>query len=520
MAVKEGSKTEGLEWTGRPFGGLLDDIKRRAPHYISDYKDGLNSKTLGTTIFLFFAALANAIAFGALTGVLTGNQIGVIEMLIVTAVGGVLFAIFSGQPLTILGGTGPITIFTGLLYVACLQLGIPFLATYAWVGIWSGTILLILAFTDASALMGYFTRFTDEIFAALISVIFIVEAVRDVSSSFGSEGFGLSSAFLTLILALGTFLFSKTLKNAKNTPYLRHNMREFITDFGPALAILAMTIFAFQFQDIQLNRPVVPEEITTTSGRDWIVNIFDVPVWVIFGTIGPALLATILLFLDQNITTRLVNSPDNKLKKGMGYHLDLAIVGLIVLGASFFALPWIVAATVHSLNHVRSLADVEVEDLGGQKKEKIVSVRETRLSGLLIHTLIAGSLFFLSYFALIPMAVLFGLFLFMGLSSLGGNQFYDRLMLWIMDPKLYPETHYLKKVPAKIVHRFTIIQFICFVILWVLKTSIIGILFPLMIAALVPIRLFASRFFTDEHVDALLKEDLEEEEEMWSGKNH
>ena len=129
---------EGLEWTGRPFGGIIDDIKRRIPYYKSDFTDGLNTKTIGTTIFLFFAALANAIAFGALTGVLTGNEIGVIEMLVVPAAGGIFFALFSGQPLTILGGTGPITIFTGLLYVTCSQLEISFLATYAWVGIWSG----------------------------------------------------------------------------------------------------------------------------------------------------------------------------------------------------------------------------------------------------------------------------------------------------------------------------------------------------------------------------------------------
>jgi hypothetical protein len=509
--------TEGLEWTGRPFGGIIDDIKRRAPHYKSDFKDGLNTKTIGTTTFLFFAALANAIAFGALTGLLTGNQIGVVEMLVVTAIGGIGFALFAGQPLTILGGTGPITIFTGLLYVTCAQMEIPFLPTYAWVGIWSGVILLILAFTDASALMSHFTRFTDEIFAALISVIFIVEATHDTFLAFGPEGFGISSAFLTLILALGTFMLSKILKNSINTPFLRHGIRTVLTDFGPAIAIMLATVFALYFPDIQLSKPEVPESFGTTSGRDWLVPIFNVPTWVIFGAIGPAILATILLFLDQNITTRLVNSKDNKLKKGAGYHLDLAIVAVIVLVASLFALPWIVAATVHSLNHVRSQADVKIVDVGGQKREKIVAVRETRLSGLFIHILIAASLFFLSYFDMIPMAVLFGLFLYMGFASLGGNQFYERMVLWVTDPKLYPSSHYTKIVPKKVIHKFTLLQFACFIVLWLLKTSSIGILFPLMIAALVPIRLYFSKFFESEHVDALLLEDEKEGEDMSAG---
>ena len=193
----------------------------------------------------------------------------------------------------------------------------------------------------------------------------------------------------------------------------------------------------------------------------------------------------------------------------------MAVVGVIVLVGSLFALPWIVAATVHSLNHVKSLANFKVVDVGGgAKKEKIVSVIENRVSGLTIHVLITASLFFLTYIGYIPMPVLFGLFLYMGFASLGGNEFYDRLMLWITDPKLYPNTHYLKIVPANVVHRFTIIQLACFVVLWVLKTSKIGILFPLMIAALVPIRIYASKFFEKEHIDALIAEDIEEEEEM------
>lgn len=496
-----------LEWTGKLFGGITQDIKRKAPHYLSDFKDGIHSKVAGTTLFLFFAALANAIAFGALTGLLTNNEIGIIEMLVVTAGGGILFALLAGQPLTILGGTGPITIFTGLLYTTCHQMGIPFLATYSWVGIWSGIILLICAFTDASALMKYFTRFTDEIFAVLISVIFIVEAGKDIVKSFGPEGTGLSSAFLTLILALGTYMLSRMLKNFINTPYLRLGFRNFLSDFGPALAIMSMTAFAMFFPDVELSTPKVPETIGTTSGRPWVVNIFEVPTWVMFATIGPALLATILLFLDQNITTRLVNSPDYKMKKGSGYHLDLAIVGLIVLVGSFFALPWIVAATVHSLNHIKSLAKTKIIDVENLRKEVIVGVRENRVSGLAIHLMIAGSLLFLSYFGYIPMAVLFGLFLFMGFTSLQGNQFSERLMLFVTDPALYPETSYTRRVPHHWIHIFTLIQLVCFIVLWILKASKLGILFPLMIAALVPINMLMEKIFPPQYLHILEAEE-------------
>lgn len=502
-----------LEFTGRLFGGFLDDIRRKVPHYKSDFTDGLHSSVAGTTLFLYFATLANAIAFGALTGLLTGNEIGITEMLVVTAIGGILFALFSGQPLTILGGTGPITIFTGLLYVTSNDMGLNFLAVYAWVGIWSGVILLVCAFTDASALMKYFTRFTDEIFAALISVIFIVEAVKDITNAFGPEGYGLSSAFLSLVLAIGTFALARILKNFSNTPYLSGGMRNLISDFGPAIAIVAMTMFALNFSQVELSTPKVPESIGTTTGRPWVVDLFAVPTWVIFAAIGPAILATILLFLDQNITTRLVNSPDYKLVKGGGYHLDLAVVGIIVLAGSFFALPWIVAATVHSLNHIKSLAKTKIVDAGAIKKEVITGVRESRLSGLLIHCMMAVSIFFLDYIGYIPMAVLFGLFLYMGIASLKGNQFFDRVMLWVTDPKLYPVSKYTKVVPKSWIHRFTIIQLLCFAVLWLLKASKFGIFFPLMIAALVPINMLMARYIPTPYMEALVAEEAHDDEE-------
>lgn len=503
--IKDGSS--GLEFTGRFAGGLGDDLKRRLRFYRSDFRDGLNSKTAGATLFLYFAALANAVAFGALTSAVTGDQIGIVEMLVVTAVGGVIFALTSGQPLTILGGTGPITIFTGLLYTVCLRWEVPFLATYAWVGIWSGLMMILLALFDASALMKYFTRFTDEIFAALISVIFIYEALSDGLASFGPEGFGVASGIATVALMAGTFWLARTLKAFSRTPYLTSGAREFLSDFGPSIAIVVFTLASLEFPEIPLSRPAVPDSLGTTTGRPWLVDLFAAPGWVIAGSAAVAVLVTILLFLDQNITTRLVNSPDNRLRKGPGYHLDLLVVGLIVLAASFFALPWIVAATVHSLNHVRSLADLQTSHHAGQRKEVIASVRETRLSGLMIHVMIAASLFFLPYIAMVPMAALYGLFLFMGFSSLSGNQFYERLMLWVTDPKHYPFHPYLVGVPLRSVHLLTAIQLFCFVLLWTLKTSSLGILFPLLIAALVPIERFVSRFFEPEHFQALVAEE-------------
>lgn len=61
----------------------------------------------------------------------------------------------------------------------------------------------------------------------------------------------------------------------------------------------------------------VPSDFKPTwSGRGWIINPIhpDNPWWIIPGAMLPAALATILLFLDQQITAVIVNRKENKLK--------------------------------------------------------------------------------------------------------------------------------------------------------------------------------------------------------------
>jgi len=163
VGVEEAVISEGLRYTGRLFGGMMEDLRRRGRHYISDFLDGLHSKSFSSTLFLFFACLAPAVTFGGIMAELTGNHIGIVEMIMGTALCGIAYALFAGQPLIILGGTGPLLIFTMILFELCDHLKIPFLETCAWVGLWTALLLIVLAATDASCLMRYFTRFTDEI---------------------------------------------------------------------------------------------------------------------------------------------------------------------------------------------------------------------------------------------------------------------------------------------------------------------------------------------------------------------
>lgn len=58
----------------RLLGGLLDDIKRKVPFYVSDFKDALHVQCLASFIFLYFACLTPVITFGGLLNDATGGN--------------------------------------------------------------------------------------------------------------------------------------------------------------------------------------------------------------------------------------------------------------------------------------------------------------------------------------------------------------------------------------------------------------------------------------------------------------
>ena len=70
---------DGLRSTGRLFGGLIDDARRRLPAYVSDFRDGWNRKCAASVFFLFWLRRASspvvAIALGFLIGGAVGNAI-------------------------------------------------------------------------------------------------------------------------------------------------------------------------------------------------------------------------------------------------------------------------------------------------------------------------------------------------------------------------------------------------------------------------------------------------------------
>ena len=157
---------------------------------------------------------------------------------------------------------------------------------------------------------------------------------------------------------------------------------------------------------------------------------------------------------------------------------------MFVLVNSVLGLPWLVAATVRSLNHIHAMAEKTPSG-------DFLSVHETRLSHLGIHVLVLITIFALDVLKLIPVPVLYGVFLFMGLVSLGSNQFWGRMLMFFMQPSKYPVQPYTQYMEAKRMHLFTVIQMFFFASLYIVKSiKVIAIAFPILIALCIPVRIY------------------------------
>ncbi|XP_017752632.1 PREDICTED: band 3 anion transport protein isoform X2 [Eufriesea mexicana] len=554
-----------LRRTKRPFGCLINDIKRRYPFYLSDFTDGLSSSCLAAAIFMYFAALCTAITFGGLMSDKTHNIIGISETLISGSWTGVVMALFSTQPLVIIGTTGPLLLFDESLYNFCLANELEFLTVRVYVGAWMGIIALAIACVEGSVLVRLFTRFTEEIFTGLISLLYIVETfiklynyfvknplleeysfIPETNETFyyyeqplnvteikavspktgqiigiplnkpqtfipGHNDAGIlinqpNTALMCTILCLGTFLGAYYLRIFRNSHYLGRSARRAFGDFGVPISIVVFALIDFVAK-VKTEKLLVPEGLTPTlPGRSWIVSPAGVhkpiPLWMTVACIVPALLVYILVFMETQISELIIDKKERKLRKGNGYHMDIVVVCLMNVGCGLMGAPWCSAASVRSLTHVSAVTVMSRTHAPGDKPH-IVEVKEQRVSALLVAVLIGISVLMAPLLRRVPMSVLLGVFLYMGISSTNGVQLFDRVKLFFMPVKHHGSANYVRRVQTYKMHIFTLIQILCLAILWIVKSTRAALALPFFLILMIPLRAQMSHFFTAAELRAL-----------------
>uniref|UniRef100_T1INN8 Anion exchange protein n=1 Tax=Strigamia maritima TaxID=126957 RepID=T1INN8_STRMM len=610
VCVAKKSSVDPLKRTGRLFGGLRREVMNRFPLYWSDILDALNPQCLASVVFIYFAALSGAISFGGLLGDKTNNLIGVCETLIATSLSGCIFALFSGQPLMIIGVTGPTLLFDESLYQFCDKLGYEFLTLRVWIGIWVAVFTILFVMFEGSFFLRYITRFTEEILAALISIIFIYESIvklvqvdlkltiafvlwssfwvhnyktlsMNVNGIFSVVSMSLqifqlhpltpfmcpsmnmnntamktfnetnwgnttlanfslqfmidqdgiqeeinsnepNTALLSTILMFGTFFIAFFLREFRNGKYLGRVARRALGDFGVPIAIIIMVTLDYLIHETYTQKLQVPSGLTPSKPeeRGWFINPMgregDFPIWLIFGSILPAILFFILIFMEEQIGELLVQKKERNLRKGSGYHIDILLINCLNMLCALIGGPWMSAAIVRAISHIMSLTVMSRSHAPGDKPY-ILGVKEQRVTNFCVSLLVGVSVAMAPLLRLIPVPVLFGVFLYMGFVSMIGVQFIERLHLLAMPVKHHPDVVYVRRVRTFKMHAFTIIQLCCISLLWFVKESPGAIGLPFVLLLMIPLRRYLFKFGFSENelqaLDGVAPEEGNEEEE-------
>ncbi|XP_048373841.1 band 3 anion transport protein [Sphaerodactylus townsendi] len=518
-----------LRRTRKPFGGLVRDIKRRYPKYLSDLKDALNAQCLAAVIFIYFAALSPAITFGGLLGEKTSNMMGVSELLVSTAIQGILFCLLGAQPLLVVGFSGPLLVFEEAFYSFCASSDIEYIVGRVWIGFWLVILVVVVVAFEGSFLVCYISRYTQEIFSFLISLIFIFETFKKLIKIFQDHPLQLSyndtsnpmrdqpnTALLSLVLMAGTFFIAFFLRKLKNSSFFPGKLRRVIGDFGVPISIFIMSLADFFIQDTTHTQKLkVPEgiKVSNETARGWFINPLgnstDFPIWMMFASVLPAVLVFILIFLETQITTLIVSKPERKLIKGSGFHLDLLLIVGMGGIAALFGMPWLSATTVRTVTHANALTVMAKSTIPGEKA-RVQEVKEQRITGLLVSILVGVSILMEPILKMIPLAVLFGIFLYMGVTSLNGIQLYDRILLMLKPPKYHPEEPYVRKVKTWRMHVFTLTQILCLAVLWGVKSSPASLSLAFILILTVPLRRnLLPCYFSDLELKCLDADDAE-----------
>lgn len=551
-----------LARTGYPFGGMVKDLKRRYRHYISDYTDALNPQVLAAVIFIYFAALSPAITFGGLLSDKTEKWMGVSELMISTSIQGVIFCLIAAQPVLVIGFSGPLLVFEEAFFAFCKSQGIEYIVGRIWVGMWLIVIVFIIVAVEGSFLVKFISRFTQEIFSILISLIFIYETFNKLIKIFKAHPLILNydhlnksmdnpfhpvikehieyhpdgnvtvheleierpypnTALLSMCLMFGCFFIAYFLRHFKNGHFLPGPIRRLIGDFGVPIAIFFMIAVDISIEDAYTQKLVVPKgvQVTNPKARGWFINPMGekkpFPIWMMGACCVPALLVFILIFLESQITTLIVSKPERKMVKGSGFHFDLLL--LVTMGgiSSIFGVPWLSAATVRSVTHANALTVMSK----GPKPE-IEKVVEQRISGILVAIMVGVSIYMEPILKMIPMTALFGIFLYMGITSLSGIQMWDRMLLLITPKKYHPSDAYATRVATMRMHLFTIIQLVCLAVLWVVKMSNFSLALPFVLILTIPLRMvMTGPVFTELEMKCLDADDAKVTFEEEPGKD-
>ncbi|KAL7823290.1 HCO3 transporter family domain-containing protein [Trichoderma gracile] len=500
-------------WSIHPFRGMVNDVRRRAPYYVSDWLDAWDYRVVPATIFMYFANILPALAFSLDMFQNTGSNYGVNEVLLASVLGSVVFSIFSAQPLVIVGVTGPITVFNSTVYDIMKPTGVNYLGFMAWIGIWSLILHWVLAITNSCNWLRWVTRFPCDIFGFYVAFIYLQKGIQVLERLGDDRAF-----YLSIVAALLLFMVAYICGELGGSSLFRHPIRVFLKDYGTPLTLVFFTGFVHIGRMSKVHLAVLPTSTAfePTGDRGWLVNFWDLSVGEIFTALPFAILLTILFWFDHNVSSLIAQGSEFPLRKPAGFHWDFFLLGITTGVAGILGLPFpnglIPQAPFHTESLCVTKAVKKLDEKGEDKGEytfEATHVVEQRVSNLAQGLLTLGTMTgpLLVVLHLVPHGVLAGLFFIMGFQALQANGITAKLLFLARDKNLTPSTSPLKSIKRRAaIWGFVIVELIGFGATFAITQTIAAVGFPIIILLLIPVRaMVLPRLFRPDEL-ALLDE--------------
>lgn len=362
--------------------GIPEDVKGRLGWYQDDWREGLKSRfgILAPSVYIFFCSAIPALAFGQQFFQETDGTLTVVHTLIATGLAGIIQAVIGGQPLLIVGVAEPIVLTYSYMYNFAkdrLDLGRDlFLAWAAWTCLWAGIMILVLAMSGACRYIHLFTRFSGEVFGALIAVLFLQEAIRGIKQEFGTPSgpeqlspqallkeWRLVNGLWGLFLSFGLLLTSLLVRQARSWRFGVRIMRSLLADYGVPLMVLLWSGLAYAVAAPSPEgiprRTQLPQVWEVRTSWSTAARMGQVPGKYIAAALIPAILITILFYFDHSVSSQLAQLPEFNVVKPSAYNYDFALLGVITIAFGLIGLPPINGVLPQAPMHTRSLITVK-----------------------------------------------------------------------------------------------------------------------------------------------------------------
>mmetsp|Transcript_20748 Transcript_20748/g.33432 ORF Transcript_20748/g.33432 Transcript_20748/m.33432 type:complete len:726 (+) Transcript_20748:71-2248(+) len=514
--------------------GMKDDLKARAPHYASDWGKPQSVFTVfNATIFAFVIQLIPALIFAELMERQTEGNLATAETLMSSAIIGIIYAIFAGQPLVIMGITGPVSLLLGTSYGLAGQFDADYFPFFFWICLWAGVLHILSALVGLVSLVWKVTPFTSQIFEFFIAVTFIYNSLRDLIQPIQLGGGDVrddpndisdlerSAGYAAFFIGILTCFIAWSLHFAETWIFFSRQMRTFLTSYNTLIAVVVATAFSYipgMDQDAAMERVnvVAPWDWQPSAPRSWVVNpVEGISARGIFAAFIPGFMFFLLFIIDHNVSSILTQSPKFNLKKPSAYHWDFFVLGVTFFPCAILGLPPGNGLIPQAPLHCRALCTREHQtDEYGVRREVVTHCEEQRWSGLGQAVLMFVALSAFTVISWIPKGCLFGLLLYLGMSAMHGNEIWERMLMVFIYAKKRPKIPVVRYVKWSTVQVWTLIQMGCALgIFAVAQFASVGYLYPALLTLLVPFRSYIlDRCFEQEDIKHLDPAEETEEE--------